>query len=484
MATRLAQRLIVGVLLLASIGSAIAAHVVSTQGLHEKRVNRLQATRDRIKDAVQRRTYFLEDLADMVGVHDDAAAAEFARYAHVRGREESAVVSVQWVRKAPNGVLVPPAEGDPNPGRTPMLIAPVARGNSTLANAAREETAADAIRAASLRKTTAISAPVALANGDSGFYLAVPVQAHRYSGSLSKAESQSAIVGLIDAQTLAFEALGGGSPAFRLRDRVTPLASIGSGLDNALQAAVPVAGRHWTVAVAGGSLSTFEALLPWLILVFGVALTTAVAALLRMAARRRDDALQLADERLAELEVSLRRVERVNQELEIAHADAELRSRMDALTEIFNRRHFGEVLRDALARGGDGTAILLLDIDHFKHINDEHGHLTGDAILRAVARRIGSVLRSTDCLARWGGEEFAILAKVADRDEMLELAERVRRTLSEDPVVVDGTRFNLRASIGAVLSGGALDTPDAVVNAADEALYQAKRAGRDRVRSC
>jgi diguanylate cyclase (GGDEF)-like protein len=484
MATRLAQRLIVGVLLLASIGSAIAAHVVSTQGLHEKRVNRLQATRDRIKDAVQRRTYFLEDLADMVGVHDDAAAAEFARYAHVRGREESAVVSVQWVRKAPNGVLVPPAEGDPNPGRTPMLIAPVARGNSTLANVAREETAADAIRAASLRKTTAISAPVALANGDSGFYLAVPVQAHRYSGSLSKAESQSAIVGLIDAQTLAFEALGGGSPAFRLRDRVTPLASIGSGLDNALQAAVPVAGRHWTVAVAGGSLSTFEALLPWLILVFGVALTTAVAALLRMAARRRDDALQLADERLAELEVSLRRVERVNQELEIAHADAELRSRMDALTEIFNRRHFGEVLRDALARGGDGTAILLLDIDHFKHINDEHGHLTGDAILRAVARRIGSVLRSTDCLARWGGEEFAILAKVADRDEMLELAERVRRTLSEDPVVVDGTRFNLRASIGAVLSGGALDTPDAVVNAADEALYQAKRAGRDRVRSC
>src|SRR5690349_13264548 len=105
MATRLAQRLIVGTLLLASIGAAIAAHVVSAQGLHDKRVNRLQLTRNRIKDGVQRRTYFLEDLADMVGVHDDAAAAEFARYAHVRGRDESAVVSVQWVRKAPNGVL-------------------------------------------------------------------------------------------------------------------------------------------------------------------------------------------------------------------------------------------------------------------------------------------------------------------------------------------------------------------------------------------
>jgi len=82
-----------------------------------------------------------------------------------------------------------------------------------------------------------------------------------------------------------------------------------------------------------------------------------------------------------------------------------------------------------------------------------------------------------------GGEEFAILAKVADRDEMLELAERVRRTVSDDPVVLGGMPFNLRISIGAVFSGGALDTPDAIVNAADEALYQAKRAGRDRVRA-
>jgi diguanylate cyclase (GGDEF)-like protein len=481
MATRLAQRLIVGVLLLAAIGAAIAAHVVTTQGLHDKRSNRLQAARHRIADAVQRRTYFLEDLADMVGVHDDAAAAEFARYAHVRGRDEGSVVSVQWVRKAPHGSLVPPADGDPNPGPTPTLIAPAAAGNDALADAAREQPATQAVRLASLQRTTSVSAPVTLANGDPGFYLAVPVQAHRYSGSLSKTESQSAIVGLIDAQTLASDALGGGSPAFRLRDRITPLASIGLGLQNALQAAVPVAGRQWTVAVAGGSLSTFAVVLPWLILVFGFALTAAVAALLRIAARRRDEALQLADQRLAELEVSLQRVELANQELEVAHADAELRSRVDALTEVFNRRHFGEVLREELAQAGDGTAILLLDIDHFKQFNDEHGHLMGDAILRAVAGRIGSVLRSTDCLARWGGEEFAILAKVFDRDEMLELAERVRRTLSNDPVVLDGTPFNLRVSIGAVFRGDGLDTPEAVVNAADQALYQAKRAGRDRV---
>src|SRR5947207_1365317 len=149
MATRLAQRLLVGVLLVAAIGAAIAAHVVSTQGLHDKRVSRLQTTRQRIADAVQRRTYFLEDLADMVGVHDDAAAAEFARYAHVRGREERAIVSVQWVRRSPSGKLVPAAAPDPNPGPTPVLIAPAVQANSALADAAREQAAVHVIRLAS-----------------------------------------------------------------------------------------------------------------------------------------------------------------------------------------------------------------------------------------------------------------------------------------------------------------------------------------------
>jgi diguanylate cyclase (GGDEF)-like protein len=322
---------------------------------------------------------------------------------------------------------------------------------------------------------------VTLASGHRGFYLAVPVQAHRYSGSLSKAESQSAIVGLIDAQTLAADALGGGTRAFQLHDRLTPLASVGSGLPNALRAAVPVAGRQWTVAVAGGSLSALEIALPWLILAFGFALAAGVAVLLGTAARRRDEALRLAAERLAELEVSLQRVELTNRDLEAAHAEAELRSRVDALTEVFNRRHFGEVLGEELARAGGNTAVLLLDIDHFKQINDGHGHLTGDVILRAVARRTGATLRDTDCLARWGGEEFVILTHVLDREEMLELAERVRRTIADDPVVVDGTPFELRVSIGAVLAGEGIETPDAIIRAADDALYEAKRAGRDRV---
>jgi diguanylate cyclase (GGDEF)-like protein len=483
MGTRLVQRAIVALLLLASLGAAITAHVISTRDLHERRATSLQSARHRVVDSLQRRTYFLDDLADMVGVHDDAAAEEFSRYAHVRGRDERAIVAVQWVRRSPSGTLVPPAAPDPNPGPDPVLIAPALAANKALGDAVHRQTAAHAIDLASLRKTVSVSAPVTLASGHPAFYLAVPVEARSYSGLLSKAESQSAIVGLVDAQTLVAEALGGGSLAFRLRDRVTPLATIGSGLHNAMYAAVPVAGRRWTLAIEGGSLTPLQLALPWLILAVGLGLAAAVAVILGNAARRRDQALRLADERLAALTVSLERVELSNRELELAHAEAEMRSRVDALTEIFNRRHFGEVLGAELSRGDRAlSAVLMLDIDHFKQINDEHGHLMGDVILRAVAGRLGTIVRPTDCLARWGGEEFAILAPDMDGDAMLGLAERARRTLRDEPVVIDGMRLELRVSIGAVLTGDGLSTPDSVILAADQALYEAKRAGRNCVR--
>jgi diguanylate cyclase (GGDEF)-like protein len=131
---------------------------------------------------------------------------------------------------------------------------------------------------------------------------------------------------------------------------------------------------------------------------------------------------------------------------------------------------------------GPRAAVLLLDVDHFKRINDEHGHLTGDVILQAVAARIGSTVRSTECLARWGGEEFAILASDMNDESTQELAERARRAVSDDPVVVDGVPLSLRVSIGAALSGDGLDSPDEILDAADQALYEAKRTGRDRVR--
>ena len=220
-----------------------------------------------------------------------------------------------------------------------------------------------------------------------------------------------------------------------------------------------------------GAHSTLERLLPWLILAAGLGLSLTVGLVLRQSIRRRDMALRLAEERY--------------EELEQARSDAERLSRVDALTDVYNRRHFTEVLAGELSRvrrGGEPPAVLMLDLDHFKRINDEHGHLTGDAVLRASAYRIASILRGSDTLARWGGEEFAILAPATDADGATRLAERARAALAARPVEVEGVALELTASIGVAVAADGSVTPDALVDAADQALYDAKRAGRDCVR--
>jgi diguanylate cyclase (GGDEF)-like protein len=475
------QRGIVIAMVLATVGGALAAYFVSRHNLHSTRTDRVDSAQMEISDALRRRAYYLEDIADMVGVHDDADQEEFSRYAHVRGRNEGAIVSVQWIRKSPSGKLAPPAETGPHP----TLVTPLDGGNKALANAAESSTAVPAVEAASLHKQVSLSAPIRLANGNSGFYLAVPVVSHRFSGEVSGTESQSSVVGLVDAQELVAEALPTGRPtALQLRDQVTPLATIGSGLNHADNATISSPGRAWTVSVAGGSLTTTEKLLPWLILVIGGALTFTVAYVLRTLARRRDAALELVSERSEELAESLQVVEQANRDLERARAEAEQLSREDPVTGIFNRRHFGEVLAGELSSPDDEglPAVLLLDLDHFKRVNDEHGHLMGDAVLQTVTDRIAAVLRDEDCLARWGGEEFAVLAPDIDRDGALALAERAREALAEEAVRVGDISIDLTLSVGAALATGDRRTPDALVHAADQALYQAKDAGRNRVR--
>jgi len=170
-------------------------------------------------------------------------------------------------------------------------------------------------------------------------------------------------------------------------------------------------------------------------------------------------------------------------ELAVAHAEAERLLRLDALTEIYNRRHFSESLGFELAHPRRAApAVLLIDLDHFKRVNDEHGHLTGDAILQAAAGRIASILRRSDTLARWGGEEFAILAPGTSRAGALRLAERARHALGDRPVRAVGVDIDLRASIGVAVAADGRLTPDALMKAADDALYDAKHAGRDCVR--
>src|SRR5215213_910775 len=191
------QRTTVVILAVATGIAALGTALVLRHDLHSGRSARLSDARQRIANALHARTYYLEDVADMVGVHDDADAKEFSRYAHVRGRKAAGVVGVQWLRRSPSGRLQPPRET----GTHPVLVA--GRGeDAELVDATRARVAQAAVRAASRQKRVAVSPPVELAGGHAAFYLTVPVEANRFSGEVSKAESQSAIVGLIDAQKL------------------------------------------------------------------------------------------------------------------------------------------------------------------------------------------------------------------------------------------------------------------------------------------
>jgi diguanylate cyclase (GGDEF)-like protein/PAS domain S-box-containing protein len=157
-------------------------------------------------------------------------------------------------------------------------------------------------------------------------------------------------------------------------------------------------------------------------------------------------------------------------------------ARTDALTGLPNRREFNERLQRALQRArrsGLAVAVFALDLDHFKAINDTHGHAVGDEALRAFARRIRGPLRQSDHLARLGGEEFIVLLPGAPVSNALEIAERLRASVAEAPLV-DVPRVAVTVSIGvAAFRPG--DRGTDLLARADTAAYAAKRSGRDRV---
>ncbi|MET7399049.1 GGDEF domain-containing protein [Dactylosporangium sp. NPDC005572] len=154
----------------------------------------------------------------------------------------------------------------------------------------------------------------------------------------------------------------------------------------------------------------------------------------------------------------------------------------DALTGLTTRGAFEERLRAEAGRRHRAIGVVLLDIDHFKHINDSFGHPAGDRVLRDVARRLRAAARAGDLVARYGGEEFALLVSDADEPRLAALAERIRRVVAAGSVDVGGGVFRgVTVSIGTAVLPGDAETPDELVQVADRALYAAKRAGRDRV---
>jgi two-component system cell cycle response regulator len=155
----------------------------------------------------------------------------------------------------------------------------------------------------------------------------------------------------------------------------------------------------------------------------------------------------------------------------------------DGLTSAFNRRYFVDRLHTEMRfaiRHAKALALLFIDIDHFKKINDTYGHQAGDHVLSGVAREITATLRSEDVLARYGGEEFAIICREIEPEGARALGERLRKAIAGKRFEHEGRHIPVTVSVGCAVRG-TVDDPHALVAAADAAMYDAKRAGRNQV---
>ena len=158
---------------------------------------------------------------------------------------------------------------------------------------------------------------------------------------------------------------------------------------------------------------------------------------------------------------------------------------IDGLTQLHNQRYLNDFLERELARStrhARPLSVLMIDLDHFKGVNDTFGHLCGDQVLRELSDRVRPQVRREDLFARAGGEEFVMALVEAPIEVAREAAERVRQVVRGNPFRFDGMEIPLTVSVGvATTSGDDAPTPGELLNAADERLYEAKGAGRDRV---
>ena len=177
-------------------------------------------------------------------------------------------------------------------------------------------------------------------------------------------------------------------------------------------------------------------------------------------------------------------VRRLRAELQQRNDELDRMSRTDHLTELANRRHLDEVLGITVGSSrahAFPVTVLLLDLDHFKSINDRYGHEAGDTVLRTVADRLRSNVRAEDVLGRWGGEELLVVAPQTDLHGGRYLAERLRAAIAAAPVETSAGPVDVTVSIGGATVLGAGHQRDGVLRVADQQLYEAKTAGRDRV---
>jgi len=157
----------------------------------------------------------------------------------------------------------------------------------------------------------------------------------------------------------------------------------------------------------------------------------------------------------------------------------------DAVTGIHNKHVFEKRIKEEFSfalRKKQPLSLLMIDIDFFKKVNDTHSHMAGDYVLKGVAARIGQALRDEDILARFGGEEFAVILRGTDLNGAVQLAERIRKLIAEAPFAFEKQSIPITISVGvAALSDGSFKNTEELLAQADACLYQSKQGGRNRV---
>jgi len=348
----------------------------------------------------------------------------------------------------------------------------------------------------------AMSKPVDLVVGDAGFLIAAPIAPgsgtegficgfYRIAPLLdgvAQAVAPGYIVRLVDRSEVLFESNGAapGQPG--------PWRVAGN---------LELYGAQWDLQVEPEA-STVEQQLSWLpgvTLVIGLGMSLLVGIVVFQADVARVAARRLGREvrRRSRVEHELRRsqqelearvaartadLDQKQHELEEKNSELERLATTDPLTGICNRRRFLELAQREVSadqRYGRALAAIMFDLDHFKEINDEHGHQAGDAVLIETARICADILRDTDCLARYGGEEFVVLLTESGRNEAEAVAERLRGAIEQMQVEHEGQRHRVTASFGVAAFAGSRDGLDGFLRRVDRALYEAKSAGRNRV---
>jgi diguanylate cyclase (GGDEF)-like protein len=178
-------------------------------------------------------------------------------------------------------------------------------------------------------------------------------------------------------------------------------------------------------------------------------------------------------------EAAAQRAEQARAELQRRHEELQQSATRDPLTGLLNRAAMEEVISETLKRHaleGLPYTLLLLDIDHFKLVNDVHGHLAGDHALRAVANAVTTSIRKSDIAVRFGGEEIVVYLPGTALDSAAEIAHRIRQHVAEAPLP-----FSITVSVGIAAGDPTRDRPEQTFDRADQALYRAKAGGRDRV---